>query len=805
MARKPQRILLAACIAGATLTMLDAPAATAQSQGGAQASSGGLEEIIVTAERREKSLQETPISISALPAEVLQDRGITDFAGVARLSPSISVTPYPSSNNTLILYMRGQGVADAAQITSDSAVGLYQDGFYLSRAQVVTFDLADVERVEVLRGPQGTLYGRNTTGGAVNMISKKPTGELGFKQELGFGSEGRFRSLSALDLPAAGGLKAKLSFLRRQQDGFVENPGGEHNFGEEEQTAGRVALRWDDGGPFTADLFYEHGNMGSTPNYYVNDALAFIPGYSSDGEPEDEAYRTFDLKKSDADFDNTGLTLSWEVSDSLTLRSLTGYRDVTTEWSQDYGDSFFVGFRTLDDVEFDHFSQELQALGTLFDDRIDYLVGLYYFEEQGDHFQNLVIRDLPTFPFDPLLRLSKDRDVSAEAESKAIFAQLTWTPPVADDRLDITVGGRYTEDERQAERSLQNRFRLMDPASPSYVEAAPFCDFVTVFSNCDLVIGQEPGPGLVTSASTESSKFNSAATLNYRWTDEISTYVRWATGYKSGGASESVDVGQLGRTYEPENVTTWELGLKSFLLDRKLRLNAAVFDSEYDDAQLFFNTNPFDLSIVTALNAGKASVSGLELEAVLQPVESLRISFDYSYLDATYDEVIAPAGTTFDPASNPFSPYRVGDNVAAVFTMPYAPEHSYNLALDWEFARLASSSLSLIMNYRWEDRVYLSAPVGKVVPGRELYSRPPTGLLDVRLSWQIDFANDHSGRIDVYANNVLDEKWEAHLIANGAAIPVPAPDGSASPPGYTSQDIAWSERQTFGVNLIYEF
>lgn len=805
MYRKQKFIL---SIAGSTVAMLGLPAAIAQAQTDAAASSGGLEEIIVTAERRETSLQDTPISISALPAEVLQNRGITDFAGVARISPSISVTPYPSSNNTLILYMRGQGVADAAQITTDSAVGLYQDGFYLSRAQVVTFDLADIERVEVLRGPQGTLYGRNSTGGAVNMISKKPTGELGFKQEVGFGSEGRFRSLSALDLPAVGGLKTKLSILRRQQDGFVENPGGEHNFGEEEQTAGRVALRWDDEGPFSADFFYEHGDMGSTPNYYVNDALSFIPGYESDGKPEDEAYRTFDLKKSDADFDNTGLTLSWEVSESLTLRSLTGYRDVQTEWSQDYGDTFFVGFRTLDDVEFNHFSQELQVLGTALDDRVDYLVGLYYFEEEAEHFQNLVIRDLPTFPFDPLLFLSKDRDVSAEAESKAAFAQVTWTPPMLDDRLDVTLGGRYTKDKREADRTLQNRFRLMDAASPSYAATAPFCDFVTVFSNCDLVIGQEPDPNIpdqVTSAKTDSSEFNTAATLNYRWTDDVSTYFRYATGYKSGGASESVDIGQLGRTYGPENVVTYEIGLKSFLFDRKLLLNAAVFDSKYDDAQLFFNTNPFDLSIVTALNAGKASVSGLELEAVFQPIESLRISFDYSYLDASYDEVIAPAGTTFDPASNPYSPYQVGDNVADVFSMPYAPENSYNVALDWEFAQFAKSSLSLILNYRWEDLIYLSAPVGKAAPGRELYTRPSTGLLDTRLSWRIDLANDRSGRIDVFANNVLDEEWELHAIANGAAISVPAPDGSATPAGYSTRDVAWAERRTLGINFVYEF
>ncbi len=161
----------------------------------------GLEEVVVTAQRREESLQDAPIAITALSDEQLELRGITDFGAVAAATPSMSLTPYPSSTNTLILYMRGQGVADSMQITSDGSVALYQDGFYISRPQLSTFDLADIDRVEVLRGPQGTLYGRNTTGGAVNLISKRPSGELDFKQELSMGDREYFRTLSALDLP----------------------------------------------------------------------------------------------------------------------------------------------------------------------------------------------------------------------------------------------------------------------------------------------------------------------------------------------------------------------------------------------------------------------------------------------------------------------------------------------------------------------------------------------------------------------------------------------------------------------------
>jgi iron complex outermembrane receptor protein len=733
----------------------------------------------------------------------------------------MSFTPYPSSNNTLILYMRGQGVSDAGQITLDSAVGLYQDGFYLSRGQAVTFDLADIERVEVLRGPQGTLYGRNTTGGAVNLISKKPSGELGFKQELGFGSEDRLRSLSVLDLPKIGGLSTKVAFLKREQDGFVENPGGDHDFSEEGQTAGRIAMRWDNDSPFTADVFYEIGEMTSTPNYYVNDALGtpiplpgggsfqLIPGYKFGDNPEDEAYRTFDLDESKADFQNMGLTLSWDVNDSLTLKSLTGYRDVKTLYSQDYAETFFVGFRSFDDIRFHQFSQELQALGSVFDDRLDYLLGLYYFKEGARHFENVLISNVPTISGP--LRLDKDRYVEADAESKAIFAQVTWTPSILNDKLELTFGGRYTEDKRDASRQLTNYFRLFDPTGtvpPDFGPRLP-CDFVTVFPpNCDFVIGQEPdpnNPAQITSNSVESSKFNPAFTANYAWTDDVSTYLRIATGYKAGGSGESVDVGQFGNTFDPEDVILYELGLKSYLFDRKLRLNIAAFDSEYDDMQLFFNTNPSDLSIVLATNAGKATVAGVELEALWQPIENLRFSFDYTYLDAKFDEVIAPAGTIFDPDTNPSSPYQVGDNVKDVFVMPYAPENSYNVGADWTFANFATSSLTLILNYRWEDRTYFTAPVGEAVPGRDLYSRPSFGLLDARLSWQIDFANDSHGRVDVYGKNILDEEWQTHIIGNGASIDVTDQFGQFTPAGFTSQAVQWAERPIYGINLVYEF
>jgi iron complex outermembrane receptor protein len=244
----------------------------------------------------------------------------------------------------------------------------------------------------------------------------------------------------------------------------------------------------------------------------------------------------------------------------------------------------------------------------------------------------------------------------------------------------------------------------------------------------------------------------------------------------------------------------YELGLKSYLFDRRVRLNLAVFDSEYEDMQLFFNTNPADLSVLVATNAGKATVAGAELETLWQVTERLRLTFDYTYLDASYDEVKAPANTIFDPAVNPDSPYQVGDNIKDVFTMPYAPENSFNAGLDWTFAEFDTSALNLILNYRWEDKTYLSAPAGPAIPGRDFYARDSFGLLDARVSWNVDFKNDAHGRMDVYMNNVLDDEWESHLIGFGNAIPV-----AGQPAGYSHNAIIWAERPIYGVNFVYEF
>ena len=462
------------------LCLADARLALAQEQ-----TPEGIQEVVVTAQRREENLQTTPIAITALSAETLQKAGVNTFAGVAEQSPSINFTPYPSSSNTLILYMRGQGVADANQITQDGSVGLYEDGFYIARPQAETFDLADPERVEILRGPQGTLYGRNTTGGAVNIISKKPTGEFGGDLSFDAGQRNYVRALGSLNLPKVfDGLSSKVTVLYSNLAGNVHNtPDGGLDWNRQNQEGLRAALRWDTGGAFTGDFFYEVGEIKSTPIYYQDSQLAgVIPGYPDTVGLATTSWQGYPITPSDARFNSDGLTLGFKINPSMQVRSLTYYRGLDSRFFQDYAGAFtdpshgaaitgITNFTSSDVVQSNEFTQELQLIGNI-GTKWNYVAGLYYFDEHANHAEYGTI-DIPRefIPGIPIYSDVTNRYVTTDAISKAAYAQVTYqvTEP-----LSITLGGRETKDTRDATRTYTSN-ALAFVAPPG----VPGCAFVT--------------------------------------------------------------------------------------------------------------------------------------------------------------------------------------------------------------------------------------------------------------------------------------------------------------------------------------
>ena len=753
----------------------------------------GIQEVIVTAQKRAENLQETPIAISTLSSEQLQAQGITSFEGVAKASPSITFTPYPVSTNLLIMYLRGQGVSDPAQITSDGSVGLYEDGFYISRPQAATFDLADLERVEVLRGPQGTLYGRNTTGGAVNLISRKPSGKFDFRQNLTFGNRDRFRSLTVVDLPEWRDVSAKLSLLKSSRDGHVKNSGSSRDFGEESQMAGRIAVHWSAAPAVAIDYFMEKGSLDSTPGYYQNAAWsgqniqfdgATYPYHWNGDTPQSRSYRPVDLNLSTSDFEGHGLTATWDVGDALTIKSLTGYRELTWRAYQDFVEAF--AFITSTDPNFPlqplpvtlitdtgvgshQFSQELQFIGKL-DERIEYVAGLYYFSE-GSSATAVGLQAAAGST------LNKYRYVSADAESKAAYAQLTWTPPVLDDRLDFTVGARYTKDRRQAERT-----------------------------NAENGVYFERGSATGTDNDDSFSKFNPMFTVDYSWTDDISSYAKVATGYKAGGSSESGPIGQFDDTFDPENVTTYELGLKSFAWERRVRANIAVFESHFDDMQLAFATDPGDAGIVQSYNAGKATVRGVELDLLMQPTDDFSASLEYAWLDPKLDDVEALPGTIFDPAVNPAIAgiYSTGDNIKDLFTLPYAPRNSVNVGIDYTLWHFASGSVAAHLDYRFQSSVYATATAGPDVRGRENVELPSYGLWNGRLALTTGLARGDELTVALWGKNLFHKKYLIQANGMGSAVPVYNQLGQVIDE-YAQSSRIWAEPASYGVDLNYRY
>ncbi len=798
--------------------VVDARLALAQEQ-----TSEGIQEVVVTAERRTENLQTTPIAITALTAEDLSKAGVNDFAGVAQQSTSINFTPYPSSSNTLILYMRGQGVADANQITQDGSVGLYEDGFYIARPQAETFDLADVERVEILRGPQGTLYGRNTTGGAVNIISQKPTGEFGVKASLDVGQRDYVRGLATINLPKIlGGLSSKITLLGSNLAGNVTNY-GYTDFNRENQKGLRASLRWDTGGILTADYFFEWGQMDSTPIYYQDAALnGLVPGYSvpADGLAS-STWQPIPLHPSVAKFNSDGLTLNFRITDDMNIRSLTYYRGLDSRFNQNYNGGFsnpqlgppgnfayggVTNFTSDDVVQSNEFTQELQWVGN-WGKKLDYVVGLYYFEENANHAEfgtidqpRTYLSDTgiipgPQFPIQ-VLSLATTRYVTADAKSKAAYAQGTWH---FTDAWSLTLGGRYTKDDRSATRFLDQTGAAFVPtgqiATPPFLVGIPFN------------IGY-PTPDLGAN-SLSFSKFNPAGTIAWSITPDVNTYLRIATGYKAGGSSEAGPAGQFGTTFKPENVTTYELGLKSYWLEHKVRANVALFHSKFSDMQLQFEIDPTNAAIVESYNAGSAKVNGAEFEFLFAPSPDLQIGLSDTILSAYMDKVTALPSTIFDPAFNPASPYQVGDDVKSLFRVPYSPNNILNANIDWTMLHHDGGSLELFLNYRYQGREYDTAPTGVNVPGSaQYYSIPAFGVLDGRLSWNFDtHSSMKTMRVSLWGKNILNKDYVQHIIGGGAApyIPVVGAAGPVAQTGYTFAATAWAPKAMVGANLEFAF
>ncbi len=610
--RPSRNLLLAAAVAAA----LPAPAALAQ-QG-----SAAIEEIVVTARRTEESLQSVPVAVSAFSETTLERIGAVDSTGLQGIVPNLNIVQGRGSSNASNIFIRGIGQPDALQ-TFDPAVGFYVDEVYYSRIRGTQFDLFDIDRIEVLRGPQGTLYGKNTIGGALNIVTRRPGQEPHRMVQVTAGDYDQIEGRLTLAGPLTETLAGSVSLLRALRDGYVTNPNTGEDYNDRDARAARVALAWDPSDSVRVDWAADYNKednalvMGQPINTLTTlfgvpilVLPADVPKFDFRATPTPGLPNSQELEHW-----GTSLNARWDVSDSLSIKSITAYR--VLEYT-DYVDIDATTLETGDvlvDVDQDQISQELQA--TWQRDRLTLVGGLYYLRENIESHQEAFADDLLTGPGGFTFLRTIDDDLTTTSWAAYFNAAFAVT-----DRLNLGLGVRYTDEEKEYDRST------------------------STFSNFP---GLTADPAFAFTIEDSWTDTSPMVSLDFQATDNMLLYARYAMGFKSGGFNGRANNPGEQAPYDPEEVSSYELGLKSDWLDGTLRANVALFYNDYTDFQARVSGTTTDPGTglpspeLTVLNAGELEIYGAELELSWLPVDALLLDLQVGYLASPTSAAAAPS------------------------------------------------------------------------------------------------------------------------------------------------------------------
>ena len=652
----------------------------------------GLTEIIVTATKRETNLQRTPISISVMGAETIRERKVQSLLDLADGGvPSLRVATFEARQSALTIGIRGIVPLDANQPAREQGVGIYIDGVYLGRQHGLNTALFDVERIEVLKGPQGTLFGRNTEGGALSMVSKAPSGKFGGRIEGGFGNLGAYNGGVHLDLPETAGFSVKLDGVISHQGDVTKNPlAGQAGFGYYHRKGGRAAVRWKPTDNITNDFAYDVARDENTPfysqllNYNPNGCLsggsnvaplaippgsacvtpgtafigsqgtvrALLPGVVVNGTT---LMRTADIGvPQQVSVDKThGFTntFKWKIAPEIEFRSITAWRGVDVQQFDNSGGAHRVPVVNLTatcagancafsrysnaDLRQRQFSQEFQAVGSI--GPVDYVAGLYYFTEHvsdaaatpntvgataivtggvvtGATYAPIPFckASTPLFIGTAVNGCSIDRASEVRSHSYAGYGQATLNVTEA---LHITLGGRYTKDKKRGVLHFSRNINYDDPANAAVLVRNGYTPLDRTWS-----------------------RFNPTATIAYDFSQSVHGYAKYATGYRAGGASSRTSNYQ---GFNPEDVKSYEVGLKADFWDRRARFNIAGYIMQRKDSQVDLSTiqptatGNFN-NLVTFNAPGTTKIHGIEADLTVKPIDRLTLNASYAY---TYFDV----------------------------------------------------------------------------------------------------------------------------------------------------------------------
>jgi iron complex outermembrane receptor protein len=678
---------------------------------------GGLEEVVVTAQKREESIQDVPIAVTALTGDALQEQQIVDLRSMSNTIPNVQINSFANSPDSAVFTIRGVGVNDADPYVG-TTVSVVVDGVVVGTNTAALVSLFDIDRVEILRGPQGTLFGANTTGGVVNVVTKQPTGEFGGEAQLLFGNYDRIDANASLNFPITDNLAGKISVLRTEREGYMTNTIDGDSSGDIEITTVRPYLKYT-GDSWDATLIGEfvRTRNGSQPGLNISPADRFlsVPGYTDLGEPV--FFRGQNRDQPDQnDRDTYGATLTMNFETGLgDWVSITNYREYEQDLYSDDDATENVWLQTRRQIDHKQWSQELRDTIQVTDD-LQWLIGAFAF-----HQEYFLDQDGKLDGFVPGLGQPQTQD--QENESLSAFTQLYWD---VTDRWRLQAGLRYTYEETTARSTTAN---TLNPSGQA------------TFEDDEFVL---PGSSFVGEGEESWDEVGYKLGADFRLSDEVMFYGYFAHGFKSGGFTGRITFPEDIGPHDPEYVDTIELGIKSDLFDRRLRANLAAFFNKYDDMQIAQNiTYPDGRNSARIINAAKAETKGVELELTALPIDNLTLSASVAYLDAEFEDFLTPQGT--DLSGNKLQDSPEWQTVESIsYTWP-----------------IADGGLNFFLQHSFTDEKYsyfTNLPLEKI---------DSLNLFNANIRWK---AQDDRWSLGVYGRNLTDEEYYTQKLDFGVFV-----------------------------------
>lgn len=848
----------------ASTALMTATPAMAQAADG---DTGGIEEIVVTAQKRAESAQDVPIAISVFSGDSLAERAVTNVSQLTAVAPNVNFdngVAFTGSTAVLAASIRGIGSSDFA-FNIDPGVGVYVDGIYLARSVGANQDLLDTGRIEVLKGPQGTLFGRNTIGGAVSIVTRDPAKEFHVRGDVTVGRFNMFEARGAVDLPLADNLTSLVTFDVRNSDGYAKRiafpsaltsnatpftalPSVGYDAPSKEGGNGNASVRGKikyDGGNFrlTLSADYQH-STGTAPNSLLGvlgdpavtgnpnftflyntcraapaavlqsiglmnfcstfgtqlpsirrdevttiNRVTYTPGVNTGANPAthellftdqfitgdpDTTYATGNNFSNLTNYSTT-LNAELDVTDDLLLKSITGYRHSRWTSGLDMDGSPLNILHTSFDQRQRQFSQEFQLVGNALDDKLNYVVGAYFFNERG------YLLDLVSFAQGAV---QIDGPNWFNTTNYATFAQLDYK---LNDLISFTVGGRYTHESKAFEGGQQEVNGVFYKLVGSVAFAGtPLGNIAlnnicadtngNVYPNaallggatCQQVLGYptagNSNPLRVYAPGINHKKFNNSSPkfgIQLHPSDDVMAYGSYSAGYKTGGWTTRYTTPQTTVSgFNPEKAKTFEAGLKSTLLNRRLQLNLAAFTTKYSGIQLNYQvgTSP------TIANVGDARIKGVELEIVAKPVSALTINGSVGYTDSKYTYLDPAVQVTSAPNS-----FQLGASVGG--DLPKTPSWKANISprVDLPIGS-DGATVSLLGDFTYTSKQRNN------VEGTILLNRPSTSIINASLIYS---APDDRYTLTIGGTNLTNERY----VTSGSSIPASGViDGAYSRP-----------------------